>query len=180
MCSDAVHLVPYDPTWPEMFRAEAQRLRQLLGPQYMLRAEHIGSTAIPGLSAKPIIDILIEVPSFESALVNILPKLQQEGWEYHWRDDRPPGHMYFVRRNAAGPRTHHLHALTSGPPGWERVAFRDYRRAIPEEPRRYEQLKRELSEKHHLDRETYTEGKGEYIRRITAHALSLITKHTGH
>jgi len=163
-----------------MFRAEAERLRKLLGPEFVLRAEHIGSTAIPGLSAKPIIDMLIEVPSFESALVNILPKLQQEGWEYHWRDDRPPGHMYFVRRDAACARTHHLHALTATHPGWERVAFRDYLRAKPEEARRYEQLKRDLSEKHPLDREAYTEGKGEYIRRITAHALSLITKHNGH
>src|SRR3954467_5090188 len=111
MSPEAVHLVPYDPRWPELFRAEAQRLQELLGPQFVLRFEHIGSTAIPGLSAKPIIDMLIEIPSFESAHMNILPKLQQEGCEYHWRDDRPPGHMYFVRRDAAGVRTHHVHAL---------------------------------------------------------------------
>ena len=156
-----------------MFRTETDRLRKLLGPQFVLRFEHIGSTAIPGLSAKPIIDMLIEVPSFELARIHILPKLQQEGWEYHWRDDRPPGHMYFVRRNATGIRTHHIHLLTAGHPGWERVAFRDYLRATSEEASRYEQLKRELSAKHPLDREAYTEGKSEYIRRITAQALAL-------
>ncbi len=172
MSPEAVHLVPYDPRWPEMFSAESERLRQLLGSQFVLRFEHIGSTAIPGLSAKPIIDILIEIPSFESALIHIVPKLQQEGWEYHWRDDRPPGHMYFVRRNSAGMRTHHVHMLTAGHPGWERVAFRDYLRAVPEEAKRYAQLKRELSAKYPEDREAYTEAKSEYIKRITALALA--------
>jgi len=175
MFSEAVHLVPYDPRWPDLFCAEAERLRQLLGPQFVLRFEHIGSTAIPGLCAKPIIDMLIEISSFESALVNILPKLQQEGWEYHWRDDRPPGHMYFVRRNADGVRTHHLHLLPATHPGWERVAFRDYLRTDPEEARRYEKLKHHLAAKHPADREAYTEGKTEYIQRITALALSSIT-----
>ena len=174
MSSDAIYLVPYDPRWPEMFRSEAERLRDLLGTQSVLRFEHIGSTAIPGLSAKPIIDMLIEIPSFEFALVNILPRLQQDGWEYHWRDDRPPGHMYFIRRNAVGVRTHHLHMLPAAHPGWERVAFRDYLRSHPDEMRRYESLKRQLAAIHSGDREAYTEAKGAYVRLITDKALSML------
>jgi len=108
-----------------MFRTEAARLRQLLGTAVVLRVEHMGSTAVPGLSAKPVIDMLIEVPSFESARRTILPRLREEGWEYLWR-----------------------------------------------EARRYEQLKSRLASEHPGDRQAYTEGKGEYVSRITAEALS--------
>jgi len=172
---DDVQLVPYDAHWPEIFRIEAERLRQLLGTAMVLRIEHVGSTAVPGLTAKPIIDMLIEIPSFASAQGNILPKLLEERWEYHWRDDRPPGHMMFIRRNAAGVRTHHVHMAPAGHSMWERLAFRDYLRCRPEEARHYEQLKIRLASDHSADRQAYTEGKGEYVKRITAKALSTLS-----
>lgn len=170
MSADDVQLVPYDPRWPEMFRAEAARLRHFLGTAAVLRVEHMGSTALPGLSAKPIIDMLIEIPSFDVALRTIVPKLREERWEYLWRDDRPPGHMVFIRRDGAGVRTHHLHMAPAGHPMWERLAFRDYLRTHPDEARRYEKLKRQLASTHSGDREAYTEGKAEYVNRITTRA----------
>src|SRR5204863_2165725 len=95
--AESIQLVPYDPRWPEMFRAEAERLLGLLGAAVALRVEHMGSTAVPGLSAKPVIDMLMEVASFESAEQTVLPKLREDGWECWWRDDRIPSHMMCVR-----------------------------------------------------------------------------------
>jgi GrpB-like predicted nucleotidyltransferase (UPF0157 family) len=171
MAPDDVQLLPYDPHWPDAFRAQAERLRHLLG-HAIARVEHVGSTAVPGLSAKPVIDILVEIADFESARQTVLPKLQDDRWEYLWRDDRPPGHMMFIRRDAAGARTHHVHMAPPDHPLWERVAFRDYLRAHPEEARRYDQLKAQLAAEHPSDRERYTDGKSEYVKRITALALS--------
>jgi len=172
MSADDIQLVPHDPRWPEMLHAEAERLRQLLG-EMALRVEHAGSTAVPGLSAKPVIDMLLEIPSFESAQQRVVPRLEQDGWEYVWRDDRPPGHMMFIRRNALRVRTHHVHMAPTGHPLWDRLAFRDYLLSHPVEARRYEQLKRRLAAEHRGDREAYTEGKGEYVKRVTAAASSL-------
>jgi GrpB-like predicted nucleotidyltransferase (UPF0157 family) len=170
--AENIQLVPYDPRWPEMFRAEAKRLLGLLGAAVALRVEHMGSTAVPGLSAKPVIDMLMEVASFESAERTVLPKLREDGWECLWRGDRSPGNLMCVRRNAAGERTHHLHYAPAGHAMWERLAFRDYLRRHPEEGRRYERLKAQLASEHPDDREAYTEGKGEYVKRLTKTALS--------
>ena len=169
---ESVLLVPYDPRWPEMFRAEVERLVRLLGAAVALRFEHVGSTAVPGMSAKPVIDMLMEVASVESAERTVAPRLREDGWECRWRDDRPPGHTMWVRRDDAGVRTHHLHCAPAGHPMWECLAFRDHLRRCPEEARRYEQLKARLASEHRDDREAYTEGKGEYVKRVTKEALS--------
>jgi GrpB-like predicted nucleotidyltransferase (UPF0157 family) len=174
MMADDVELVPYDPRWPEMFRMEADRLGRLLGGAVVRRVEHMGSTAVPGLSAKPVIDMLVEIPSFELAERMVLPKLRDDGWEYLWRDDRPPGHMMFIRRGVGDVRTHHVHMAPAGHPMWERLWFRDYLRSHADEARRYEQLKHRLAAEHAGDREAYTEGKGEYVKRVTALARSSI------
>jgi GrpB-like predicted nucleotidyltransferase (UPF0157 family) len=171
MTADRIQLVPYDPRWPEMFRAEAERLRALLGAAAM-RVEHIGSTAVPGLSAKPVIDMLMEVASFEDAERAVVPRLREAGWECRWRDERPPGHLMYARRDAAGVRTHHLHIAPAGHPTWGHLAFRDHLRTHPAEAREYERLKRQLASKYPDDREAYTEGKGDYIKRVTAEALA--------
>jgi GrpB-like predicted nucleotidyltransferase (UPF0157 family) len=168
MSVDDVELVAYDPRWAEIFRAEAERLRKLLGGEMVLRVEHVGSTGVGGMMAKPVIDMLVEIPSFEAAMGLVLPKLMEEGCEYFWRDDRPPGHMMFIRRNASGVRTHHIHMAPAGHSLWERVEFRDYLRSHPAEAREYEQLKMRLAAEHPGDREAYTNGKGEYVKRITA------------
>jgi GrpB-like predicted nucleotidyltransferase (UPF0157 family) len=166
---DAVALVDPDPTWADRYQEMAHWLRQRLDPAIALRIEHYGSTAIPGIPAKPIVDILIEVPSFAAAKQHVLPALNDERWEYWWYAD----HMMFIRRaRAMGPRTHHLHLAPRRHRLWEGLAFRDYLRAHPQTAARYAALKRELAQAHRQDREAYTEAKTAFVRQITARALS--------
>ena len=166
---DAVALVDPDPAWADQYREMAGWLRHRLGPEIALRTEHYGSTAIPGIPAKPIVDMLIEVPSFAAAKRKFLPALNDERWEYWWYND----HMMFIRRaRRMGPRTHHLHLAPRGHRLWEGLAFRDYLRAHPQTAARYAALKRELAQAHRQDREAYTEAKTTFVRQITARALS--------
>ncbi len=170
--SEHVVVVGYDSRWPTLFEAAARWLRETLGTDLVLDVEHFGSTAIPGMPAKPVIDMLVLVPSFERALHEAVPKLEAEGWDYIWRYDRPPGHMMFIQKLAPqGPRTHHLHMATREHKLWERLYFRDYLIQHPNEAQKYADLKRELAEKFANDREAYTNAKGEYIQQITEQAL---------
>lgn len=170
--SERVHLVAYDPGWPGLFREAVAGLRARLGNDLVRRAEHFGSTAVPGMPAKPVIDMMVGIPSFEYAKERAVPALTADGWAYFWRSDRPPGHMMFIRyASPDGPRTHHLHMAPAGHKLWERLAFRDYLIAHPDEARRYADLKRRLVEQHRDDREAYTNAKGSYVKRITEAAL---------
>lgn len=81
-------IVEYDPRWSELFTQEAQNLRNLLGSKLLSRIEHVGSTAIVGMPAKPVIDMLIAIPSFECAKEEILPKLIDREYGYLWRSDQ--------------------------------------------------------------------------------------------
>ncbi|MDV2995882.1 MAG: hypothetical protein N4J56_005536 [Chroococcidiopsis sp. SAG 2025] len=167
---DNIVIVEYDRKWVELFEQEAIYLRNLLGKASILRIEHFGSTAIPGMPAKPIIDILVEIPSFDRIQQEALPKLVDAGYEYLWRSDRPPGYMMFVKRSSDGKRTHHIHMATAGNTLWERLYFRNYLCSHPEEATRYARLKRDLSQKFPGDREAYTNGKSEYVHLITTKA----------
>ena len=115
---EPVEIVPYDPGWPALFAAEAEHLRALLPAVLIGRIEHFGSTAVPGLAAKPIVDMLLEVRSMEAVAQHIAPILKREGYEFFWRDRERglPGIAYawFIKRDAAGRRTHHIHCLEPG------------------------------------------------------------------
>jgi len=164
---DAVLLTDYDPAWPEQYRQMATELQTMLGAQEILRLEHYGSTAIPGLPAKPVIDILMEVSSFDSARPWLLPALNQKNWEYWWYGD----HMVFVRRDQnTGIRTHHLHVAPKAHRLWEGLEFRDYLISHPDVAEEYAALKTELAQCFAADREAYTNAKTEFVRRITAQA----------
>ncbi len=172
-----VAVVPYDLRWPKLFRREAEHLRSCLPAGLLGRIEHIGSTAVPGLAAKPIVDLLVEVRSLRAARTEIAPVLQAQGYEYFWRpsfgDDVPPRYAFFIRRNRRGIRTHHLHMVTSRPTfreHWERLLFRDYLIAHPQTARAYERLKRKLASAHPNDRVAYTHGKTAFIQEVTAKA----------
>jgi len=170
--SERVLIVDYDERWSTLFEAAAIGLRETLGSDLVLRVEHFGSTAIPGMPAKPVIDMLVEIPSFERAVHEAVPQLEAEGWDYIWRFDRPPGHMMFIKRLLPqGPRTHHVHMAPSDHKLWSRLYFRDYLIKHPDEAQKYACLKRELAEKFASDREAYTNAKGEYIQTITELAL---------
>lgn len=172
-----VTIVPYDAVWPELFRQEAEHLRACLPPQLIRRIEHFGSTAVPGLAAKPIIDMLVEVTSLRAARAEIVPILQAQGYDYFWRptigDDVPPWYAFFIKRDPPGTRTHHIHMMTRRPVfqvHWKRILFRDYLIANSEVAAEYERLKKHLATTHPNDRLAYTVGKTDFILSVMARA----------
>ncbi len=163
-----VEIVPYDPSWPTRFREEADILRRGLAAWLAGPIEHIGSTAIPGLAAKPVIDIMAGVQGLDVSRPAIAAATEL-GYSYapyqveleHWFCKPSPSF-----------RTHHLHLIPVGTPQWSgRIAFRDYLRAHADVASEYEALKRRLAKEHRLDREAYTQAKGPFIERITKLAL---------
>ena len=169
---DEIALIPYNPRWPELFTTEAARLREVLGSDCIIAVEHFGSTAVPGLAAKPIIDMLVAVTSLKEAREHAVPALEALGYAY-WSDDPAPDRLFFVKGLPPnGPRTHHVHIVeptVSHNPRLgafefaDRLLFRDYLRAHPDEAQRYEDLKRDLAARFSDDREAYTNGKTEYV-----------------
>jgi GrpB-like predicted nucleotidyltransferase (UPF0157 family) len=153
-------IAPYDPAWPERFLVERARIRAALGRR-ALRIEHIGSTSVPGLAAKPIVDILVEVAALEDAA-----GLAGTGYVLRVREER---HRMF--------RTPELdvqvHVWPSGHPDiGAQLAFRDRLRASPEDRTAYEALKRELATRDWPDMNHYADAKGPLIREILARAVA--------
>ena len=172
-----VAIVPYDAAWPELFRQEAEHLRAYLPSQLIRRIEHFGSTAVPGLAAKPIIDMLVEVTALRAARTVIAPILEAQGYDYFWRptigDDVPPWYAFFIKRDLSGTRTHHIHMMTHRPVfqgHWERLLFRDYLIANSDVAAEYERLKKHLASTHPNDRHAYTVGKTDYILSVMVRA----------
>lgn len=165
---DDVKLMPYDPIWSEKYNEMAKQLQETIPADVCARIEHYGSTAIPGMPAKPIIDILMEIPSFHKARRYILPLFNKLECEYWWYND----HMVFIIRDKfIGTRIYHIHATPADHPLWDGIAFRDYLRTHPEDAARYAKLKHKLAEAHSNDRETYTDNKAEFVRVITEKAI---------
>ena len=167
---EQIAIVPYNPAWPKLFESEANHLRQTLPRSLVNRIEHFGSTAVPGLAAKPVVDMLIEVSSLEETQKQIVPLLEAKGYDYFWRLDSEPPYAWFIKRNAQGARTHHLHMVEADSKLWERLYFRDYLRQFSDEAQRYAELKISLAEKYPNDRVAYTKGKAEYIVALTEKA----------
>ncbi|MFH1726657.1 MAG: GrpB family protein [Elusimicrobiota bacterium] len=170
---EEVSLAAYDPAWPAMFADEARSLRSKLPGPPVGRIEHFGSTAVPGLCAKPVIDILVEVASHEQAKETIAPALEAEGYEYFWRpmfEGSDVFYAWFIKRGPGGKRTHHIHMVESDSELWDRLRFRDYLREFPAERERYERLKRELAARHPGDRVAYTEAKTGFVVAVTEKA----------
>ena len=165
---DAVELIEYDPSWPKQFKAFASWLKNLLGSDLIGRVAHFGSTAIAGMPAKPIIDVLVEIPPFAVAKKGIIPRLNGKIWEYWWHEK----HMIFIKRkDLMGQRTHHVHMAPKGDEIWNCLAFRDYLRSHPDDALRYKDLKYRLAEEYKADREMYTRAKTEFVKEITSKAL---------
>jgi GrpB-like predicted nucleotidyltransferase (UPF0157 family) len=166
-----VTIVPYDPTWTLMFEREKNHLLTCLPNDLIRRIEHFGSTAIPNMSAKPIVDLLVEVASLEETKKRIAPILEAQGYDYFWRptsgDDTPPFYAWFIRRDSKGRRTHHIHMVEREHEHWERLLFRDYLIENPGIAKEYEVLKLSLADKYPNDRVAYTKGKTEFILRVT-------------
>ena len=162
----AVRVVAYDPRWPEWFAAEAARLRDALGNR-VGKIEHIGSTAIPGLPAKPILDMMASVDSLEEA-EQLIPALQELGHEWGPRDMQDvPDRRYFVRHREDGASTHHLSLAAETSYCWRsQLAFRDYLRANAEARETYARLKRDLALRFPQDRGSYIDGKTAFVAEI--------------
>lgn len=169
-----VAVVPYDPQWPVLFEEEKDRLRSCLPSELIRRIEHFGSTAVPGLAAKPIVDMLVEVIDLEEVKRSVVPILESQGYDYFWRptwgDGVPPWYAWFIRRNADGVRTHHIHMVESHFGHWDRLLFRDYLIKHHSVALEYQTLKLQLAAAYPSDRVAYTKGKTEFITRVTEKA----------
>jgi GrpB-like predicted nucleotidyltransferase (UPF0157 family) len=160
----------YDPAWPSMFEQERAAVLAVLG-QSVLVIEHIGSTAVPGLAAKPIIDLLVGVRSLAEARTSSVNQLVKLGYTYipeyeSWL----PGELFF-RKAVPGPWTHHVHVMEPSNPRWQRfLLFRDYLRAHPRTAAAYANLKKSLAAKFGDDIAAYRDGKHEFVQRVTARA----------
>lgn len=168
---EEVAVVAYDPRWPRLFEEEKEHLLYCLPAELVRRIEHFGSTAVPGLPAKPIIDILVEVASLDETRKRIAPILEAQGYDYFWRppwgDDRSPYYAWFIKWGANGERTHHIHMVEAHFAHWDRLYFRDYLREHPKVAEEHAALKLHLSQIYHNDRIAYTKAKTEFIQHIT-------------
>ena len=168
---EEIAIKAYDPNWPRQFEEEKKHLRDCLPSTLIDRIEHFGSTAVPGLAAKPIIDMLVEVTDLEEVKRQIVPIMESQGYDYFWRpsfgDSTPPFYAWFIKRDSHGNRTHHIHMVESHFEHWDRLLFRDYLVKHPDIAQEYGQLKAELSKAHPNDRAAYTEAKTQFINRMT-------------
>ena len=157
---EAVEIVEHDPAWPAAYERERALIARALG-DHMLGIEHVGSTAVPGLGAKPIIDITVGVRDLADGERCVGP-LEELGYEYRG-EAGIPGRLYFSKPTTR-PRTHQIHMVPHGSDFWERhVLFRDYLRERPEEAEEYYRLKLRLAAQFRDDRVGYTEAKTEFI-----------------
>ena len=156
-----VKLEPHTEQWQQLFAEEAARVREVVG-EYILAIEHVGSTSISRIAAKPIIDMAAAVERSADGERCIAP-LENIGYEYRG-EHGIAGRFYFVKGE---PRTHHLHMVTADSDFWRsHLAFRDYLRENPAMAKEYESLKLELARKYGDDREAYQRGKTNFIENI--------------
>jgi GrpB-like predicted nucleotidyltransferase (UPF0157 family) len=159
---EEVALVPYDPQWPALFVAERERLMSLF-PSQLLEVQHFGSTAVLGMPAKPIIDLLAGVESMAVADSLVEPLLNANYTTSTEFNASIADRRWFMRW-ANGRRTHHLHLVVLGGFEWRRrLRFRDVLRSNAEFAHRYALLKKELAAQLGADREAYTRAKSEFV-----------------
>ena len=172
-------LSEYNPEWLQWFSEEQAELERLIDTDIIFKLSHFGSTAVPSLLAKPTIDILLEID--EGADIDrLIATLDTSDYIYLHEESAPtiktpPLHLRFVKGYLAdgfAERVYHIHVVRRG--DWaERLLFRDYLIAHPDIAAEYGELKRRLFEDFEYDRDGYTEAKGEFIRSVTAKAMSI-------
>ena len=164
-----IEIVAADPAWPSRFEVERQALAQTLGPWLTGPVEHVGSTAVPGLPAKAVIDIMAGVASLDASRPAIDAAAALGYCHYPYR---PESEHWFCKPSAAF-RTHHLHLVPFGSEQWRgTIAFRDYLRAHPADAAEYAALKTRLARQYRDDREAYTQAKSAFVSRVTRLALT--------
>lgn len=161
--SRRIEVVPHNPEWVKKYTVEATLLNAIFG-DLLLSIHHIGSTSIPGIKAKPVIDIMIVVSDL-AGVDGLNPAMVSAGYE-------PMGEFgihnrRYFKKDTAGIRSHHVHAYLKDTPDIpEHLNFRDYLRTHPDEAQAYSQLKEKLAEQYRYDSENYTESKTDFIKRI--------------
>lgn len=163
MGSRLIEVVDYDPAWPVLFADITAPIRAAFAGGPPARVEHVGSTSIPGLPAKPVIDIDVVIPS-RADLPDAIGRLAALGYEHQ-------GDLGITSRDSfkspAGTPCHNLYVCAEDSPELRRhLAFRDYLRAHPEDAQRYAELKRELAARHVTDINAYVDGKAEFVHSI--------------
>jgi GrpB-like predicted nucleotidyltransferase (UPF0157 family) len=160
----------HDPRLFELAWTEKARLVVVLAPWLVDGVEHVGSTAVPGLAAKPIIDLMASVCDLDAVVLQAGQSLAADGWCYvpPELDSGGSWRRFFVKPDESGQHRYaHLHLIQVGHPRWaEQIAFRDALRRDDELARRYGELKRRLATEHAEDREAYTDAKGEFVRDV--------------
>ncbi len=160
---NTVMLVPYSSEWPEIFQEEKRCLQRNLGP-YIGDIEHIGSTAVPGIVAKPVIDILALLCCI-SDLERCIPLVEDLGYTYEGEQEIPG--WYFFRKGQGRNTTHHLHMFSRDNVNWHKyLLFRDYLCAHRTVAAAYVALKRQLAQQFEDDRPAYTAGKAAFIQSV--------------
>ena len=168
MTSDPVAIVDYDPRWPLLYKEERARIFKVIG-QKVPAMEHIGSTAVPGLGTKPIIDIMIGLARLGDA-TECIEALEGLGYRYvpEFETSIPDRRFFYRRRRGRG---YHLHVVEDGSQFWVRhLLFRDYLRSHPGVAREYHRLKLNFAATYGSDREGYTEAKTPFIRSVEKRA----------
>ncbi|MFI6098828.1 GrpB family protein [Lentzea sp. NPDC051213] len=159
---------PHDPRWAARAKAESDQLADLLAPWLTEEIEHIGSTAVPGLAAKPIVDLMASVTDLDTVVEQATERLATEGWCLVPPNlDLRPWRRFYVKPDAEGHREAHLHLIQADHPRWtEQIRFRDALRSNTTLAQAYEDLKRRLATQSGHDREAYTEGKAEFVASV--------------
>jgi GrpB-like predicted nucleotidyltransferase (UPF0157 family) len=165
----AVRIVDYDPEWPALADTELRRIEEALG-EAAVRLEHVGSTAVPGLAAKPILDLQLSADAIEPRERYVEP-LARIGYLFVPAPESPGYHLF--AKPPERPRTHHLHVCeTDSVHEMRHLAVRDFLRARAGEAREYAALKRHLVARHPHDRLAYIEGKDDYVTALQERALA--------
>jgi GrpB-like predicted nucleotidyltransferase (UPF0157 family) len=172
-----VRVVPHDPRWRDAFEAEAKRVAAALG-ENVVAVHHVGSTAIPNIYAKPVVDLLVEVGDIDE-VDGRSSAMESLGYEV-MGEYGIPGRRYFRKDTREGIRTHHIHAFEAGSAEAVRhLAFRDYMIAHPAEAQRYSELKRKLAKEHPENIDGYMDGKDGFIKEVDRRAARWRASQTG-
>ena len=172
-----VEIVPHNPQWRNAFEVEAKHVAAALG-ENVVAIHHIGSTAIPNIYAKPVIDLLVEVRDI-TEVDGRSSAMESFGYEV-MGEYGIAGRRYFRKDNQEGIRTHQIHAFESGTAELDRhLAFRDYLIAHPVDAQRYSELKRKLAEKHPQNIDEYMDGKDGFIKEMDLRAARWRISQTG-
>lgn len=162
MADEPIRIARYDPEWPARFDRERDLLRGTIGAWAVGGIHHVGSTAVPGLDAKPIVDILVGVEDLATARACFEPLAELE----YLHAPYLPDEMHWFCKPDPRHRTHHLHLVPCDQPRYrDELAFRDHLRSNPERARDYAELKHRLAARFERDREGYTDAKAEFIGR---------------